>query len=400
MKRILIFSLQYYPLVGGAEVAIKEITDRLSPEEYEFHMVTLRYDASSSREEHIGNVHVHRVGRGMKDFSIGKSFSLGFYFSKVFFIPFAARKGLSLHRRLQFSGAWAMMCYMLFPLVLMRMVGVRIPYLLTLQEGDPFEHVFERPHIKLVAPLLLYGIRHAAVVQVISNFLGTWVRKCGYRGQVEVVPNGVDLSLFLQKFSEEEKDVESRALGVPADTTLLGTTSRLVHKNAIDTVIRALPLAPNTTFVIYGIGPEEAKLKALAEELQVSDRVFFKGQAAYKDLPRLLSACDIFIRPSRSEGMGNSFIEAMAAGLPVIATQEGGIADFLFDAVRNPDKEPTGWAVDVDAPDQIATAIKNITENPVATAAVTARARTMVQEGYGWDSIAEQMLGCFNTLSV
>ena len=50
----------------------------------------------------------------------------------------------------------------------------------------------------------------------------------------------------------------------------------------------------------------------------------------------------------------------MAAGLPVIATQEGGIADFLFDAVRNPDKETTGWAVDKDSPEQIAEAVREI----------------------------------------
>ena len=63
MKRILIFSLNYYPhFIGGAEVAIKEITDRISPEDIEFHMVTLRMDATLPKEECIGNVTVHRIG--------------------------------------------------------------------------------------------------------------------------------------------------------------------------------------------------------------------------------------------------------------------------------------------------------------------------------------------------
>ncbi len=78
------------------------------------------------------------------------------------------------------------------------------------------------------------------------------------------------------------------------------------------------------------------------------------GQAGYAQLPDALAACDIFIRPSRSEGMGNSFIEAMAAGLPVIATQVGGLSDFIYDAKRNPGKEATAWAVDPDSPEQIA----------------------------------------------
>ena len=81
---------------------------------------------------------------------------------------------------------------------------------------------------------------------------------------------------------------------------------------------------------------------------------------AQHDLPVVLHASDIFIRPSRSEGMGNSFIEAMAAGIPVIATQEGGISDFLFDEKKNSDKPTTGWAVSKDAPSEIAEAIADI----------------------------------------
>lgn len=65
MKRVLIFSLAYYPrFVSGAEVAIEEITDRISPTDIEFHMITLRFDRAEPPEELIGNVHVHHVGFG------------------------------------------------------------------------------------------------------------------------------------------------------------------------------------------------------------------------------------------------------------------------------------------------------------------------------------------------
>ena len=63
VKKILIFSLAYYPnFVGGAEVAIKEITDRISPEDFEFHMITLRFDSRLPKTEKIGNIFVHRIG--------------------------------------------------------------------------------------------------------------------------------------------------------------------------------------------------------------------------------------------------------------------------------------------------------------------------------------------------
>ena len=89
--------------------------------------------------------------------------------------------------------------------------------------------------------------------------------------------------------------------------------------------------------------------------------------------------------------MGNSFVEAMAAGLPVIATQEGGIADFLFDEKRNPDKPVTGFAVDKDSPEQIAAQVKNIMEHPEKMRAVVATAKAIVMQKYDWNVIARDM---------
>ncbi|OYV27425.1 MAG: hypothetical protein B7W98_01815, partial [Parcubacteria group bacterium 20-58-5] len=175
------------------------------------------------------------------------------------------------------------------------------------------------------------------------------------------------------------------------------TTSRLVKKNAIDDVIRALPLLPaHVSFLIFGTGPDEPKLRALAEECGVGDRARFMGQISHAEMPKYLNVSDIYIRPSLSEGFGIVFVEAMAAGLPVIATQEGGIADFLFDAKRNPDKETTGWAVDKDSPEQIAEAVRDIIVHPDEVARVTAAAKKMAFERYDWGLIARKMQDAFN----
>lgn len=367
MKRVLIFSLAYYPHVGGAEVAIKEITDRIAPEDIEFHMVTLRFAKSEPKEERIGNVQVHRVGFG------------GAYISKIFFVPLAALKAVSLHKKYRFHAAWAMMSYMVFPLTLMRMLGVQLPYVLNLQDGDPFEQVFKRWFILPVKPLLVYGFRHARIVQPLSNYLVIWARALGYKGPVEIIPNGASVHLF-------------EGAAVPHEGVVLVSTSRLVHKNALDDVIRALPLLPATVrFVNYGFGPDKDKLTELARQLGVADRVELLPHPGVPQLPEYLHAADIFIRPSRTEGFGVSFIEAFAAGLPVIATQAGGIADFLFDAKRNLDKPTTGWAVDVNAPAQIAARVVEILGNPEAAARVINNARNLAVEKYDWDLIARQM---------
>jgi phosphatidylinositol alpha-1,6-mannosyltransferase len=283
---------------------------------------------------------------------------------------------------------------MVFPFVLMRMAGVRIPYLLTLQDGDPFERVFKRKRIRPFLPLLTYGFRNAARVQAISTYLLGWARRVGYAGPGEVIPNGVSGTHFAQTFSDEETRYVRDELGAGEHDTLLVTTSRLVHKNGIDTVIDALSQLPDTVkFVIAGVGPLEDALKARVEMRKLAKQVIFLGEVPQSEMPLLLAACDIFIRPSRTEGQGVSFMEAMAAGLPIIATQEGGLADFLFDKNRNPDTPPTGFAVDVDAPDQIAETVKAIIADPAGTREVVENARSLVQTNYDWDAIAPRMRG-------
>ena len=122
-KKILIFSLAYYPsFISGAEMAVKEITDRIKPTEIEFHLLTARFDSKAPTTEKIGTVTVHRVGFG------------GTYLSKILFIPLAAFRARSLDKSHHFDGLWAIMTYMLLPVVLAKLLGLNRPYALTLQD--------------------------------------------------------------------------------------------------------------------------------------------------------------------------------------------------------------------------------------------------------------------------
>jgi glycosyltransferase involved in cell wall biosynthesis len=132
-------------------------------------------------------------------------------------------------------------------------------------------------------------------------------------------------------------------------------------------------------------------LRELAKSEKVDERVLFLGQIDHKEMPKYLRVSDIFIRPSRSEGMGNSFVEAMAAELPVIATQEGGISDFLFDEKKNPSVPSTGWAVSKDSPREIADAVNDILDRPDKTQEVIKTAKRLACEKYDWDLIAHNM---------
>lgn len=391
MKKILIFSLAYYPFVGGDGVAIKEITKRIDPKEIEFHMVTLRFDSRLPRIEKVGNVTVHRIGWSYSAPTSETMRKLRYRLLKLWFQFGAAFFGMKLHREKKFDAVWAMMAHSAgVPGAVFKIFYPKVPFILTLQEGDPIPHIEKT--MRPLWPLFSRAFTSANVVQAISTFLGDWARARGFSGPLEIIPNGVDLANFTKTYSQAELDALKSRFNKKEGDVFLITTSRLVRKNAVDDVIRALPFLPsNIRFLVLGLGAEQDTLRALGVGLGVEERVEFLGFVDHRDMPKYLAISDIFIRPSRSEGMGNSFIEAMASGLPVIATQEGGIADFLFDAKRNPDKEATGWAVNRDAPEQIAQAVQNILGDKEATSRVIERARALAKEKYDWKKVVDDM---------
>ncbi|HRH24434.1 MAG TPA: glycosyltransferase, partial [Candidatus Paceibacterota bacterium] len=355
-KRVLIFSLAYRPFIGGVEVAIQEITNRIPFEEIEFHVLTLRMDSRLPREERLGNVVVHRIGFARSGAPITDLTRFPLRLNLYLYQLWAAFAAAQLHAKYKFDLVWAMMAHTAgIPAGIFKRFHPSVPYLLTLQEGDPPEYIEKL--MRPVFSLFKQGFTQANELQAISGFLLAWGKRMGFRGTGVLIPNGVDTKRF------------ARTHARTADgTTRLITVSRLVRKNAVDDIIRALALLPDSVSLsIAGIGSDEKMLRALVEEQGLTSRVTFLGNVSQEALPELLSSHDIFVRPSRSEGMGISFIEAMAAGLPVIATQEGGIADFLFDGKRNPELPTTGFAVDTDAPDQIADAVMRVLAHPEET---------------------------------
>lgn len=380
VKKILIFSLAYYPrFSSGAEVAIKEITDRINPSEIEFHMITLLFDRDAPREEKIGNVLVHRVGFG------------GVYLSKILYSLLAALEACSLDKKFHYDALWAMMTYMLFPTVLAKCLGVKAPHVLTLQDGDPYEKVFERWFIRPFAPLLNAGFRSAAIVQTISTYLATWPPLRGYRGDIEVISNGFSVA-SAGEYAPAEIELLKQSVGKKEGDVFLISVCRLAHQKGVDLIIRALALLPaHIHLLVVGDGEDRSMLESLARELHVQERVVFVGMVDRSMTAKYRKVGDIFVSPSRSEGQGIAFLSTMVSGLPIVATQEGGIADFLFDAKRNPDKPTTGWAVDSESPEQIAEAVQEILHNPEETKKVVATARQYAYDNFDWNVIAKNM---------
>lgn len=353
-KKILIFSFAYEPLIGGAEIAVKELTERLAPD-FSFEMLTLRFSRKHSCEEQIGAIPVYRVGGGK------------------FLFPFAAAlRAFSLHRRNRYDAVWTIMANRAGAAALIfKLFHPRTPLVLTLQEGDPIPEIMRT--IGILRPIFKMLFRRANVITAISNYLSEWAKKMGAR-EILLIPNGVDIKRFRNTNPKTQKNEK-----------MIITVSRLVPKNGVGDLIEAMRYLPvHYRLLVVGAGPLETSLKFEVESEKLRDRITFVGEVTHEKLPQYLWASDIFCRPSLSEGFGISFIEAMAAGLPVIATPIGGIPDFLRD-------KETGLFCKVNDPKSIAEAVLLLDDQPALREAIVAGALRMVREKYDWNIISSKM---------
>ncbi len=376
-KHILIFSTAYFPLVGGAEIAIKEITDRLP--NYNFEMVTARIQPGLPSKEQIGNITVHRVG-------FGKSFD------KYLLPILGVIKAIRVAPAKDVPIAWPMMAsFGGFASLIYTWIRPQTKMMLTLQEGDPPEYILKR--VGAFKPLFLGIFKRADAIQAISKFLASWGKELGFKGEPVVIPNGVNIPHFSKQISPEERRSLRTRFGFTDNDTVLVTASRLVLKNGTDDIIKALPGMPgNFRILVIGDGEDRAMLETLVTDLNLQSRVVFLGQKTHAELPALIQSADIFIRPSLSEGLGNSFLEAMSAGLPIIGTPVGGIPDFLVDGETGVFCEPRN-------PESIAKAAIRIQTEPGLRDKLIRQGAELVSDQYDWDGIADKMNKIFSSLS-
>jgi L-malate glycosyltransferase len=173
--------------------------------------------------------------------------------------------------------------------------------------------------------------------------------------RILTIQNGVDLA----RFSPSLRDAGREALGISPDTLVIGTAGRLVpvkdHANLIDALGRLRTRGVRFTALIAGDGPLRRALEEQIASLAMSGCVHLLGPRP--DIDRVMASLDIFVLPSRSEGMSNTILEAMASGVPVVATNVGG-AEELVDDGR------TGRLVPREDPAALSVALTELANDP------------------------------------
>ncbi|HEX4405714.1 MAG TPA: glycosyltransferase [Polyangia bacterium] len=145
-------------------------------------------------------------------------------------------------------------------------------------------------------------------------------------GRFEVIYNGVDVT----RIAAADRDGARRALGAADGEIVIGSVGRLVSVKNYELLLRAFSrVSAPGRLVLIGDGPERAKLESLAAASGVADRTTFLGHR--EDVAELMVGLDVFVLPSRSEGMSNTLLEAMAAAVPTIASDVGGNREIVED---------------------------------------------------------------------
>jgi len=203
--------------------------------------------------------------------------------------------------------------------------------------------------------------------------------------RIRVIWSAVDPEALRPSAPREE--LRAR-LGAAPETACLLVAANLVRRKGVDVLLdafAALATRAHCALWIAGDGPERAALEAAATRLGVAEQVSFLGRRG--DVPDLLEACDVFVLPSRQEGLGVAALEAMARARPVLASAVGGLAEIVI-------PEQTGLLVPPGDAAALASALERLVRDPALARRLGAAGAKRVAEHF----LAEQMVAGYETL--
>lgn len=226
-----------------------------------------------------------------------------------------------VHAHLAYASIWAALAAS----------AVGVPLVATLHVAPEPVPLLSREGLRRRLLVALLARRAARVVAVSRALAETWAEAGLPAARLTVVHNGVDLSRF--EGAAADRDEVRRRLGIAAGAPLVATVTVLRPGKGLPDLLAALARLraewPEAVLVVAGEGPLGPALRRRAVELGVDGSVRWAGFC--RDVPRLLAAADLFVLASRWDAFPTALIEALAAGVPVVATRTGGIPEIVDD---------------------------------------------------------------------
>jgi glycosyltransferase involved in cell wall biosynthesis len=382
MKRILIFAAYFHPHIGGYEKIVYELSRRLVQSGYEIDILTCNTEKAPAFEE-LDGIKIYRLPcwNALNSlYPIPKPYPTSFRILRKLL-----RKNYDvIHTQTRF--------FITSFLGLIFAKLKRTPLVHT-EHGTRHSTVPNKV-IDLISRAYDHSIG-ALLVKSARKNIGVSEAACEFlkhlgAANAQVIYNGIDTSIF------KREDTNCRQkLGISNDDIVITFVGRLIYAKGAQDLISAFPrikdTAPNVKLLIVGDGPYSDELKKLAHQTNCHNSILFSGQKNQAELIEILSATDIFVNPSYSEGLPTSVMEAASIGLPIIATDVGGTKEIIT-------TDETGILVQKRDVGQLAEELYRLLADAELRGKLGKSARILAERKFNWDKITGEYIKLYTSL--
>jgi len=366
--RVLMIISFFYPHLGGAEQQALQLAEQLARRGVQVCVLTRKFKGLPAHET-VRGVPVYRAIRTLP---WGKWFALTYLFSVLWFLLKKRRSYDIIHCHLLqgFHSLAAILMKALFKKKVIIKVGATGP----ISDFRMMKNLFGGGFLLRQTP------RADRLICVCSQSAGEALQAGFSPMQVAHIPNGVDIGFF-------------KPAPVTENRQTITFAGRLDYMKGVHILLEGFKQLrdemKNVQLTIIGDGPDREKLQNCAREKGISDAVNFCGEA--EEIVPYLQQSAVFVLPSFSEGLSNVLLEAMACGLPVVATRVGGTIDLVQDGFN-------GILIEPDNAGQLYQAMKKILQDKDLAKALGVQARKTAAEKFSLKSVTEQYVSLYQTL--
>ncbi len=377
MKRILIFAAYFRPHVGGYEKNIHELSRRLVQRGYEIDIITCNTEHSSAYEE-LAGIHIYRLPSW-------NALSATYPIPKLCLTSFRILRKL-LRKNYDVINTQTRF----FATSFLGLVFAKI-------KKTPLVHTERgtRHSIALnkVVALLSRAYDHTIgtlIVKSARTNIGVSQAACDFLKHLgvtntQLIYNGIDTTIFRKREGRNCR----QELGISDDAPLITFVGRLIYAKGVQDLLSAFTrvkeAAADAKLLIIGAGPYRANLENLVYQSGCGSDILFLGQKNQDEIIDILSATDIFVNPSYSEGLPTSVMEAASIGLPIVATDVGGTREIITSS-------KTGILVKAGNTGQLEENLHELLASAELRRKLGRNARMLVKEKFDWDKITQDWI--------
>ena len=234
-----------------------------------------------------------------------------------------------------------------------------------------------------------WGDKVIAISEAVASHLKSDFRVS--EEKIAIIPSGIPLKDF--SLTSEAQKIELRKEYNLQEEPILGMVARFSEVKGQDILIKAMKKIvqefPKTKLLLIGEGKTGQELKDLVHFYSLEDHVLFFP--VVNQTAKFLSLMDVFVMPSRQEGLGISVMEAQAAGLPVVASRVGGIPSLI-------EQGKTGFLVETENSDQLAETVIKLLKDPYKAREIGTAARKFIEHNHSADRMIEKTLNVYERL--